>query len=798
MSNIHQSRQTASKCRNITKGSHGFISSSPLLLTNNGKYRISPSTSLAASPLLSQNGYLCLDQLSEPDSLLIGSDDFSGSIKEPFDPTKPSEEEFKDRDKIYPNLEKSETFRYIKDSCGRGPFTKPHILTSNPSAPFSGPHTAILITRGPDVGQWIHVPQDLPEEVVRLASDILLWVWEIRDNAGKGRLETLIDEDNLKGSLRTPIPNSISRCTWKLLGPPGAAYPLTASPEVPFSGPQTIISNCGNYFGGYFLHIPRLLTSEQITTCQHNLARLCMEKWDWGGENDTIAHISIRTTTAETLEAVSIYQNQKRAANFLEKDLGFDFSVQDIMKEGEYSAKELWEKRNLTPYVPLSFRVNCRANAPHLQLHRRPNIIIDVIPEASDSGQEEDFPGDDMDSEEYFQIQAIGRRAKRYLQAELDRRLEETGTNERRPGWKHNDYISRNPNGRRYSGSTATSDESIIASVPDIKDERGSRLEMLVVEMNHEKEEEKEDAGARINQSLASRRNSCSTSSPGKPVPGSIVTMSREDHRRLPQQNRCQSSPSSGSLRPPTNPQLNLEQPAHEALPSTPPKPLKIARDRSDQLLLRQSSSTVSLQESAAGSTLSSDDFVNDGEFFIASTPPHNTCQIDLKEVEEVFRTYLSHKDCGPIFPTVDISDAAGPTPSAAELEQLAKQLEKKLQQALVSRELNRNFDHNPSGLSYTSDTLWSQERKRLILEGLSIVRDIVKDLHTIAENGCLLPLVQEEASHTYPTNLQMVRLVEEPRNIWFWALSQGFALGMFSYCILYGFIKYIKIGNEH
>ena len=81
---------------------------------------------------------------------------------------------------------KNGTPRLVRDDNGNGPFSKRHIVTKSPKAPFSGPHTAIAITDGPDRGKWLHVTRKLSkEEAVSTMTD-MFWLWNIRDNITTG------------------------------------------------------------------------------------------------------------------------------------------------------------------------------------------------------------------------------------------------------------------------------------------------------------------------------------------------------------------------------------------------------------------------------------------------------------------------------------------------------------------------------------------------------------------------------------------------------------------------------------
>ena len=247
------------------------------------------------------------------------------------------------REQEFTNL-KNGARRLIQDDNGNGPFSKPHIVTKSPKAPFSGHHTAIAITDGPDRGKWLHITRKLSKEEAVFAMTEIFWVWNIRDNITTG--------DGVNGGspaskeLAAQLYKSIDKSKWKLLGPPDARFPLTTSIEAPFAGPRTVVLNCGIFFNGWHLHIPRLLTSDQITIAQSNLGELCMNRWDWGSDNEENSGFALHKKIAESMASIKAIQNQKRVADFLENDLGFDFSAQDVdhaekSNEGQCGSSEI-------------------------------------------------------------------------------------------------------------------------------------------------------------------------------------------------------------------------------------------------------------------------------------------------------------------------------------------------------------------------------------------------------------------------------------------------------------------------
>jgi hypothetical protein len=194
--------------------------------------------------------------------------------------------------------------RLVQDDNGNGPFSKPHILTESPKAPFSGLHTAIAITDGPDRGKWLHITRKLSKEEAVFVMTEMFWVWNIRDNITTG------DEINggspTSKELASQLYKSIEKSNWKLLDPPGARFPLSTSIEAPFAGPRTVVLNCGIFFNGWYLHIPRLLTSEQITIAQSNLGELCMNRWDWGSNNEENSGIALNKKMAESMASIKV------------------------------------------------------------------------------------------------------------------------------------------------------------------------------------------------------------------------------------------------------------------------------------------------------------------------------------------------------------------------------------------------------------------------------------------------------------------------------------------------------------
>jgi hypothetical protein len=143
----------------------------------------------------------------------------------------------------------------------------------------------------------------------------MVWAWNIRNNVTPG------DEVNggspVSKELATQLYKSIDRSKWKTLGPPSTQFPLTTSIEAPFAGPHIVVPNHGIFFNGWHLHIPQLLISGHLNITQPHLGELCMNRWDWGSDNEENSVSPSKKELVERIAIIKATQNQRKVADFL-------------------------------------------------------------------------------------------------------------------------------------------------------------------------------------------------------------------------------------------------------------------------------------------------------------------------------------------------------------------------------------------------------------------------------------------------------------------------------------------------
>jgi hypothetical protein len=125
------------------------------------------------------------------------------------------------------------SYRLIRPSptMGPAPFTRPHFISSSPLPPFSGPHTALSIPFGPDLGSsYIHLPFTLRASYINLADLAISYLW-----SGHRRDDTF-----------SPMLLKQRQIT----GPPQAPYPMTQITFAPYLGPRTCVVNYGKKANG--------------------------------------------------------------------------------------------------------------------------------------------------------------------------------------------------------------------------------------------------------------------------------------------------------------------------------------------------------------------------------------------------------------------------------------------------------------------------------------------------------------------------------------------------------------------
>lgn len=235
-------------------------------------------------------------------------------------------------------------YRFVQDSenIGPAPFTKPHFISASRSAPFPSPNTAIDIPFGPDLGCYIHVPRTLRAAEISLAELAIFWLWSGHRSV-QGAKATI-------AHTRGPSipPQMVKR---QILGPPEAPYSITESTFPPFLGPRTCIHNIGMHLHGWVLHVPRYLTTLEITIATANLSDIANEPFGWGYEHDPICALSVRRTADEQAALVDMLKQQDRDVTFLKKVIGLDFSAQDDKIDGNVP---IWIERASIEAMPIT------------------------------------------------------------------------------------------------------------------------------------------------------------------------------------------------------------------------------------------------------------------------------------------------------------------------------------------------------------------------------------------------------------------------------------------------------------
>ncbi|ORY12201.1 hypothetical protein BCR34DRAFT_304968 [Clohesyomyces aquaticus] len=126
---------------------------------------------------------------------------------------------------------------------------------------------------------------------------------------------------------KTPLPDEQTSTrsvpeVWSVTGPDEAPYLMTNSREPPFSGPHTAVFNGGKFFNRWYMHIPRNLSSRQMSNAQKNISDCCDFEWDWGNENDERARVRVAPSTEQWQETINFYQQQRKDADAWEALFG--------------------------------------------------------------------------------------------------------------------------------------------------------------------------------------------------------------------------------------------------------------------------------------------------------------------------------------------------------------------------------------------------------------------------------------------------------------------------------------------
>ncbi|KAF1835111.1 hypothetical protein BDW02DRAFT_568396 [Decorospora gaudefroyi] len=260
--------------------------------------------------------------------------------------------------------------RYIRRALiGRAPFAKPHLITCSDAAPFAGPHTAIQIPLGPDMGKWLHVAKDLRAAEINLADLAIYWLWSgLRRNEGKS-----LEAETTSAAMAPSSPHAVVR--QQMMGPPDSWFPMTDSVEPPFLGPRTFICNTGKHLEGWVLHIPRFLTKQEIQTATRNLKRTCSLPNGWAARHDPDYTRGIKRTPEEESELAELLKQQDRAAEFLLDVIGLDFAAQDEPQDG---VTPVWAKLVSIWHDPGTLAKLCSSSTPGMEESPGPVDVEDT------------------------------------------------------------------------------------------------------------------------------------------------------------------------------------------------------------------------------------------------------------------------------------------------------------------------------------------------------------------------------------------------------------------------------------
>jgi hypothetical protein len=191
----------------------------------------------------------------------------------------------------------------------------PELISDDGTAPFSDPHTAIKILAGWYEGKWLHIPRVLDEKKVQSISDKLKEIW------------SKWDHKRYPPQQGPWVPyHSIPIGHWDLLGPAYAPYPMSQSPVPPFEGPHTALFNAGSYFNGWYMHVPRYITHDEIFAAERNLSLACQKPWDWGDRHGSNPFTSLRANYESRMD---VYVAQKHMIRLLQQEARIDFSKQE-------------------------------------------------------------------------------------------------------------------------------------------------------------------------------------------------------------------------------------------------------------------------------------------------------------------------------------------------------------------------------------------------------------------------------------------------------------------------------------
>ena len=204
-----------------------------------------------------------------------------------------------------------------------------HLISPFQDPPFPGPHTAIQFPHSPWEGSWLHIPRDIDDQHRAEIEDGIAEIWR-GWNASELAAPEEEEEEGEGGNV-------------ELVGPPPTSYPMSSRPyPSPFDRPHTPIVITGSFFRGWFIHIPRYLSSSEIENAKLNIGRLTQYPWNYGDAFERAGMLSGDLREWHW----GLLKMQKAMAEFLKRRVGVRFSAQDSEVEGEGGTETppIWTK----------------------------------------------------------------------------------------------------------------------------------------------------------------------------------------------------------------------------------------------------------------------------------------------------------------------------------------------------------------------------------------------------------------------------------------------------------------------
>lgn len=190
----------------------------------------------------------------------------------------------------------------------------PELIEESRTPFFDGPCTSIKIGNGPYKGKRLHIPLIFDKKQRERICQTLKEIW------------SKWPQDKYPPWDGPEVPyHCLPEGHWNLLGPPCAPYPMTRTPNPPFTGPHTALFNAGGYFNGWYLHVPRYLAPDEMNRAERCLSNACQKPWSWGSSYGANPVTALVKNNANKLD---VYAAQKDMAKFFESEIRVDFAAQ--------------------------------------------------------------------------------------------------------------------------------------------------------------------------------------------------------------------------------------------------------------------------------------------------------------------------------------------------------------------------------------------------------------------------------------------------------------------------------------